>query len=155
MNLTFFHIFESLTLLICFAYHRHYPKEFNIRSEILIAGLSNIITNNLLEAFSAFHFDTSESVETCVLGIWHFNTVADVARCINFVTVLWYLTNKSTMQYFPLPFTWIFKDLSKFIFEPTCIKVFQQYLEQQEPDSRWFLTQCWCSWRTSCASTCS
>lgn len=136
VNLTFFHIFESLSLLLCFAYHRHYPKEFNIKSEIVIAGLSNIITNNLLEGFSAFHYDSDSATESCILGIWHYNTVADLTRCITFASVLWYLTSKSTMQYFPLPFTWIFKDLSKFIFEPTCIKVFQQYLEQEERDSR-------------------
>jgi hypothetical protein len=95
-----------------------------------------MLTNNLLEGFSAFHFDTSEASESCVFGIWHYNTISDVFRCISFAIVLWYLTKKSTMQYFPLPFTWIFKDLSKFIFEPTCIKVFQNYLQHEEPDSR-------------------
>ena len=33
---------------------------------------------------------------------------------------------------FPLPFTWIFRDLSKFIFEPYCVKVFRNYLKQEE-----------------------
>jgi hypothetical protein len=37
--------------------------------------------------------------------------------------------------YFPLPFAWIFRDFSKFIFEPYCIRIFESYLQEREPES--------------------
>jgi len=126
-NVTFFHILESLLLLLCFVINRHYPREFNIKSEILLAALLSIVFSNGIE-FSSFNNQS----DSCVFGLLHFNTVGDLFRSLGFVAVLYYLTKKSN-QYFPLPFTWIFKDLSKFIFEPTCIKVYQQYLSEKEP----------------------
>ena len=42
---------------------------------------------------------------------------------------------------FPLPFTWIFRDLSKFIFEPICVKIFRKYLEKEEKNKIEYLEQ--------------
>jgi len=42
---------------------------------------------------------------------------------------------------FPLPFTWIFKDLSKFIFEPMCVKIFKNYLEKAEKGKSEYLDE--------------
>ena len=54
-----------------------------------------------------------------------------LVRAVTFISVLTFLTRK-TKDFFPLPFTWIFKDLSKFIFEPMCLKVFRDYLDEKE-----------------------
>jgi len=42
---------------------------------------------------------------------------------------------------FPLPFTWIFRDLSKFIFEPYCVHVFRKYLKEKEKASLFHLDE--------------
>ena len=128
LNITFFHILESLVLFYCYLINRHYPTEFNIKSEILLASTLNIVFNNMLE-FSSF-YNTNDS---CFLGLFHYNSFGDIVRLLGFILVLYIVTKKSD-QYFPLPFTWIFKDLSKFIFEPTCIKVYRHYLIAKEPE---------------------
>lgn len=132
LNLTEYHIFECCLMLGCFMVNRHYPKEFNIKSEILMGAILNWLFNNQMEIFSASIGRKEGDEIDCIFGLWNFNGLADSFRCLSFVIVLYYLTRQSNF-YFPLPFTWIFKDLSKFIFEPTCIKVFREYLIKKEP----------------------
>lgn len=43
---------------------------------------------------------------------------------------------KQATFYFPYPFMWIFRDFGKFIFEPYCIRVFECYLANREPQSK-------------------
>jgi hypothetical protein len=50
---------------------------------------------------------------------------------VAFMGSLLYCTRKC-YGLFPLPFTWIFRDLSKFIFEPVCLRVFRKYLVEKE-----------------------
>ena len=45
------------------------------------------------------------------------------------------MCTRKCWAFFPLPFTWILKDFSKFIFEPLCVEVFKEYLEKKEPES--------------------
>lgn len=127
---------------------RHYPQEFNINSEVFIALLINWFTNCHFEIFS------TQIQNVCVFGIWHYNAFGDLMKNFGFIAVLFYLTNKSN-YYFPLPFSWIFKDLSKFIFEPTCVAVFRKYLLKKEPNSRLALPQRSCISNASCESTSS
>lgn len=134
-NQTLFHIVEASILLFCYSKHRHYPKEFNITQEIFWATLLNWIFNNHLELSP--HLIENDA-GGCVFGVIHFKAFSDCIKALGFVIVLWYLTNKSD-NYFPLPFTWIFKDLSKFIFEQTCIKVYRDYLIKKEPEGSFIL----------------
>lgn len=129
-NQTYYHIIEALILLYCYVKHRHYPKEFNITQEIFWATMMNYLFNNHFEYLTIVD---SGNENGCVMGIIHFRALTDCIKALGFVVVLWYLTNKSD-NYFPLPFTWIFKDLSKFIFEQTCLKVFRDYLAAKEPN---------------------
>ena len=52
---------------------------------------------------------------------------------LSFFVSLMYCTRKC-YGLFPLPFTWIFRDFSKFIFEPLCLSVFRNYLYKVERD---------------------
>lgn len=132
INQTYWHMIEVTVLCVCYMKHRHYPREFNIAREILWATVLNYLFNNQLEVISIIHWIDNTG---CLLNIIHFRAFSDCVKALGFIGVLWYLTNKSD-NYFPLPFTWIFKDLSKFIFEKTCLKVYRNYLIQMEPDGR-------------------
>jgi hypothetical protein len=130
INPTYYHVYESVILLVCYMIHRNYPKEFNITQEILWGAILDWCFNNHLQYQM---LTKTTSGDGCMLGLLHYNAVNDCIRALGFVFVLWYLTNKSG-DYFPLPFTWIFRDLSKFIFEQTCINVYREYLVKKEPD---------------------
>lgn len=129
VNSTYYHVLESLVLISCFMIHRNYPKEFNITQEVLWGAILDYSFNNHLQYQM---LSNQASGDGCMFDMLHYNAVNDCIRALGFVIVLWRLTNKSG-DYFPLPFTWIFKDLSKFIFEHTCIKVFREYLVKKEP----------------------
>lgn len=131
-NLTYYHIVECLLLLLCLFVHRNYPKEFNIRGEIFLITVINWVFYTHIEGYTSFHKDSLINGDECILQLWHFNAFGDMLRALGFLGALWLLTHKSR-YYFPLPFTWIFKDLSKFILEPTCIQVFRNYLSEREP----------------------
>lgn len=90
-----------------------------------------VINNNM---------DNSGSQETCWLGIVTKNAFGDILRTISFFVALMSCTRKCS-GLFPLPFTWIFRDLSKFLFEPVCVKVFRHYLLEKEKDKIEYLEQ--------------
>lgn len=76
----------------------------------------------------------------CLFYIYTVNGFGDILRALGFVLVLHFLT-RHPHNMFPLPFTWIFKDLSKFILEPYCIKVFRRYLKEEESDKLEYLDE--------------
>lgn len=76
----------------------------------------------------------------CVFGIFSPKAVGDIGRSLSFIATLYFVTINSS-QMFPLPFTWIFRDLSKFIFEPMCVKVFRDYLKAKEKSKSEFLDE--------------
>lgn len=82
------------------------------------------------DIFSNFTKDPNDKV-TCILGIITLNGFGDILRALAYLGSLIYCTRKC-YGLFPLPFTWIFRDLSKFIFEPLCVKVFREYLNEKE-----------------------
>ena len=78
---------------------------------------------------------TGKERDFCVFGLFNLLSFCEIIRNSGFVLILFHVTKNST-ETFPLPFLWVFKDLSKFIFEPVCLRVFMDYLEKKEPQSR-------------------
>ena len=83
---------------------------------------------------------TNKFNELCIFGVFSAIGLGDILRAIAFMSSLIYCTRKC-YGLFPLPFTWIFKDLSKFIFEPLCVKVFRQYLNEKEKGKSEYLEE--------------
>ena len=75
----------------------------------------------------------------CFIGIYAAPFAFNLIRMLLFNGYMSALS-KHCSFYFPYPFAWIFKDLSKFVFEPYCIRVFEQYLSAKEPVSRYLFT---------------
>lgn len=71
----------------------------------------------------------------CLLGLFNLAAFGEIVRSCSFILTLYALTRQS-QAVSPLPYSWVFEDLSKFIFEPTCLQVFVDYLEQKEPKSK-------------------
>ena len=74
----------------------------------------------------------------CFLGILTIKGFGDILLSLVFIFALYYFTRKS-VSVFPLPFTWIFEDLSKFIFEPMCVRIFAKYLKDKERSKEEYL----------------
>lgn len=62
----------------------------------------------------------------------------NLLRALLFTSYMAAIGRQATF-YFPYPFMWIFRDFSKFVFEPFCIRVFEGYLYSREPQSRLFI----------------
>lgn len=110
-------------------FFRNYPKEFAISREISLSFLINYLLNWYYALLVTSNHVTTE--KHCLLGLFTPKGLGDMCRAFTFVFFLFWFTRKSTDD-FPLPFTWIFKDLSKFIFEPMCVQIFRKYLEEKE-----------------------
>ena len=122
---------------------RTYPKEFNITKEIVMSFALHYCINwyyELIVNQSIGRPDEPPEYQRCVLGIFTVCASADILRMIAFFISLLYCTRKC-YGLFPLPFTWIFRDLSKFIFEPLCLSVFSNYLHSMERDKSRYLDQ--------------
>jgi hypothetical protein len=119
-------------------FKRNYPKEFAISREISLSFAINYIINWYYALLVTSNKITTE--KHCILGFFTPKGLGDMLRCFTFVFFLWWYTRKCTDE-FPLPFTWIFKDLSKFIFEPMCVKIFRKYLEEKEGGQIEFLEE--------------
>lgn len=68
------------------------------------------------------------------MNLFNMMSLGEVIRSSAFIITLYVLTYNYTDKY-PIPFLWIFKDLSKFIYEPTCLETFMNYLELKEQKS--------------------
>jgi hypothetical protein len=119
--------------------NRNFPREFNISQEIFITFFLNYFINWYYAIL--VNTDLGPGKGTfCVLGILTSKGISDLLRAWSFVASLaWY--TRETYELFPLPFTWIFRDLSKFIFDPMCVEVFRKYLQQEEKDKCEYLDQ--------------
>ena len=67
----------------------------------------------------------------CALSIFTTQGLFDILRAASFFLVVTFCT-KDYSHVFPLPFTWIFGDFGKFIFEPVCAKIFCDFLFETE-----------------------
>lgn len=139
LNPTFLEIFEGIVLLICFYVLRYsflirnYPKEFLIKQEILFSLICSVILNLITEnTFNNPGF--SSSTTNCLLGLMTLPYFLNLLRAALFTSYLASIGKQATF-YFPYPFMWIFRDFSKFVFEPYCIRVFEGYLCSREPQS--------------------
>lgn len=103
----------------------------------------SFILNYLLNWYYAIFVISDSLINNttyCVFGIFSAKAVGDICRSLSFIATLYFVTINSS-QMFPLPFTWIFRDLSKFIFEPMCVKVFRDYLKAKEKSKSEFLDE--------------
>lgn len=76
----------------------------------------------------------ADAKSNCLLGLMTMPYALNLARAALFIGFLALVARQATF-YFPYPFMWIFRDFSKFIFEPYCIRVFEGYLANKEPQS--------------------
>lgn len=142
-SFTFIRIAENFILIMCSYVHRYlrlsrnYPEELNISQEINSVLLVNYLLSVYFEVInnenlnSMFSSSTHSLKNTCFLGLFNMLSVGEMFRTCAFIVSLFMLTYKSSVV-FPLPFMWVFKDLSKFIFEPICLKIFMDYLEAKD-----------------------
>lgn len=119
---------ESLIMALSYYVHRHFPDEFSLSTEILI----NFISAWIVSTFYSVNSVVLEQPSYCV-GYIKIDAITDMWRCLTFVLVIYIITNKS-FSYFPLPFTWVFTDFTKFLFEPTCVQIFLKFLAEKHQD---------------------
>lgn len=136
INFTYIRILENFILLFGAYIHRNYPKELNIAQEIKLI----LVCNWALTAYFELLPQKDGQKAYCFLGLYNYFALGEIIRSCMFILALFVLTYSSTGS-FPLPFTWVFNDLTKFIFEPTCLSAFIRYLEIKEPESSQKLTQ--------------
>ena len=110
---------------------RNYPKEYSIAIEMIIAFFTNYGVNIFFE-FANRYKKHLGSDTYCLFGIMDNDYFGNLCRGYSFMLTLYIITSRST-QHFPLPFSWIFDDFQKFIFEPDLVKVFRNYLTVVEP----------------------
>lgn len=117
-------------LTLAYYIHRHFPDEFSLRSEIVC----NLMIAWILDTLRTLSQNLASYYGyTCPFLLFRTVAVVDMLRCLTFILVLYIITMK-TFTYFPLPFTWVFEDFSKFIFDPLCLTVFRNYLKHSHPD---------------------
>lgn len=133
-NPTFLHIVEISLLFGSLVLLRKYPREFMVKQEILFSLVVNVVCAALAE-FTYNNRGFGNTVTNCFLWTYTMQYLLIVVRTLCFTAFI-YLLSKRCLFYFPLPFAWIFKDFSKFIFEPYCIRIFEAYLVQKEPSSK-------------------
>lgn len=122
------HVLELWVMLFSYYIHRHFPEEFSLTFEIRANIVLNWAINWGLNLIYGFR-ETYEP-DLCLLGLWS-NGLVDMLRCITLVGILYWVSS-SKSQNFPLPHSWIFQDLSKFIFEPRCMEYFIKYIREKE-----------------------
>lgn len=125
------HIFEVIVMFFGFYVHRNFPAEFSLSKEILLNLLMGWAVNWVTSLSNAL--SPMDNENPCILGTLTISAVLDLMRCFTFVTIIYIITIKSFAP-FPLPFTWVFRDFTKFIFEPQCVSVFLRYLKAKEPN---------------------
>jgi hypothetical protein len=86
------------------------------------------------QGFGSDHLPDN-TLTKCFLGQYSMVFVLNMFRMLCFFLYMQYIS-RHCFFYFPLPFAWIFRDFSKFIFEPYCIRIFESYLQEREPESR-------------------
>lgn len=136
INFTYMRVFENFVLLACSWLHRNYPPELNISLEINYVMWSNWAISTYFEVLNRVHGGRT----ACLLGLFNLVSFGEIMRSCTFIGFMFSLTYNATTA-FPLPFVWVFSDLSKFIFEPMCLKVFMNYLSKRDKESRLCLTR--------------
>lgn len=131
INFTYMRVLENFVLLACSWLHRNYPPELNISLEINYVMWSNWAISTYFEILNRL----PRGRTACIGGMFNLVSFGEMVRSCTFIGFMFSLTYNATTD-FPLPFVWVFSDLSKFIFEPMCLKVFMNYLAKRDPESR-------------------
>lgn len=131
LNDTNLHVLELSVLTASLYAHRHFPREFSLTSEIVGNIMFCLLLNLATDASPLLHV---LPLAECHLYLFKAPALLDLARCLSSITIIFIITMKR-FSYFPLPFTWVFRDLSKFIFEPSCVSMFSKYLRKKEPSN--------------------
>lgn len=79
--------------------------------------------------------------DACLLGLFNALSFGEVVRSTAIVCLLYCLTFNCLAEP-KTSYSWIFRDLSKFIYEPTCYLTFLKYLAKKEPARRHSSTEC-------------
>lgn len=127
---TTLHVFEICIMFFSFYIHRVFPKEFSLTRELVLNLMAGWVTNTLVNVFNAFR--SQRKIPRCEFDTIHGDFAIDLLRATLLIVII-YITTISSFTYFPLPYTWVFEDFSKFLFEPQCVRVFLNYLKVKEP----------------------
>ena len=122
---------------------RNYPQEFSIFYELFIAFVTVYSVNWFFESQDTLNYLSKlhiNATDGCLFGIIDINFLGDIIRGYSFILTLFIISVRSTPE-FPLPFTWIFRDLQKFIFDPYSVKIFRNYLATKEKDMLIYLDE--------------
>ena len=125
------HALECGIMFFSYYIHRIFPKEFSLSRELLMNLIAGWITNSLIDISNSF--PTDDNTPRCLFNMINSNFCIDIMRCSLFIIII-YITTISSFSYFPLPYTWVFEDFSKFLFEPKCVRVFLNYIKAKEKD---------------------
>lgn len=110
-----------------------------IKQELLFSIVSSFLLNVVSEnTFNNPGFSNTKT--NCFVGLMTMPFALNLIRATLFIVFLALIARQSTF-YFPYPFMWIFRDFGKFIFEPYCIRVFEGYLANREPQSNKILPE--------------
>ena len=114
---------------------RNYPKEIGFFEELVTIFLINWVLT--------WHYETFADIKNllgsdCAFGVFTQTGICEILRSSSFVFVLAFLTRKCS-AFSPLPYTWVFKELNKFLQEPECIKSFYRYIVEEEEDKLFLL----------------
>lgn len=116
---------------ICIGNHlltSNYPRQMNITREFVwVLGI-----NWTLCAYFEIVNRWPAARDACAFGLFNALSLGEVIRSCGIICLLYCLTYKNLTAP-KTTFSWIFKDLSKFIFEPTCYITFLKYLAKKEP----------------------
>jgi hypothetical protein len=105
-----------------------------IRQELLFSvGVTFVLSFISESTFSTTGFGNEKT--SCLLGLMTMPYAVNLLRASLFIGYMAMVAKQATF-YFPYPFMWIFRDFGKFIFEPYCIRVFECYLANREPQSK-------------------
>ena len=131
LNGTTLHIFEVVIMTISLYIHRQFPEEFNLNREIMVNLITGWIFNSLTDFANAMREDPSNP--TCIFLMIRGDAFVDIVRCLTLVGIIYIIAVRQSTN-FPLPYTWIFSDFTKFMFEPKCVHHFLIYLQRKEEE---------------------
>ena len=124
------HAIEVLIMYFSYYLHRHFPEEFNLSVEVWLNLGTGWLMDSIEDFSDALRADPGRV--NCIGFIIRGIAFIEIVRCSAFVIITYAITMRK-FRSFPLPYSWVFDDFSKFLFEPRCVTLFVKYLRQKEP----------------------
>lgn len=122
-------ILECLIMLFSYWLHRKFPKEFSLSNEIRLNLIVGWLLSTGVQVLDAFVNNSAEDI--CLFDFIRVASLVDLIRCLAFITIYYWIAKRVAVT-FPLPFTWVFQDFSKFMFVPECAATFVRYVRAKE-----------------------